>query len=877
MIAKATYGDSAKSEKKTIKILKNLLDENEVTDYISENDKTINVDGFIELLDIDGGSFGKIEVQVKTLKTKYSNPAYSIKDKLYNYVRDSIIPVIVIAVDQENKKAFWHYLSRIEASRAYNELDQTGKKSKSIQFKSSNEISLNQPYDEWRNIISEYRSRLEENEFEIIDYELDESLHPIDQLFNLFQYLYNELEFVPPHLLAKQKPFNKGYSYFSNYTLSTDNVELFDALNSIKILENGEIIIPLELRSINDINEKTQFIFQKLHINLVAFIQSTNGKNNEYIDLRKIQPKRCNCSRCKIERFEFDDLDISYLPEDLEIKTGLTLFYSYYKLGSYKESCEILKYTYELTKQSKSLFFQYLIFYNISKLRLLLRNDFFRAAEYEKFIRELEMFDLDVFDRKSRGKIDHEIFKLLKNDYFLFRSYEKTNKLRSQILKHRNNTRNGGFGSNQYIESLLFEFSQLHCFLYHNKIVFDCFTEYLDIVDFVLEGLLASSTIKGERNSKIEKIEDWHIEIFIEYGRLSNILYYFKNLEIYNIDVHRVEFGKTTISPKIVKLIRSYNSVLEFNNKNANKFEDSEERYRNLINNTLAICSKIEFHEFESLEILNSIVKIIRVNKLRVDLNVLFYFLKSKSNILNENLLNDLLEIGYLNDHYCRTFYFAMIGECAEEQSISLQLRDGLFNKIIQEKNDKPEKIVRLSHIFSVLNDQGQKGKISQIANEFLTNNFIVEVFNWSALMGLVQIDDDYLAKSIIELSPKEKVLEQNGNIYLREKPNYSFVLDQFINLCFKEDLDFKDLRFSGLKNHSNYYNWLLDIDGFDYQYFHPSWLNAYDTIYYFKAFSKSIILKNELERLMKNSTIENYNQLCINYSKIYISKTWER
>jgi hypothetical protein len=481
------------------------------------------------LLDIDGGSFGKIEVQVKTLKTKYSKPSYPIKDKLYNYVRDSIIPVIVIAVDQENKKAFWHYLSRIEASKAFNELEQTGKKSKSIHFKISNEISLNQPYDEWRKIISEYKSRLEENEFEIIDFKLDDSQHPIDQLYNLFQYLYNELEFVPPHLLAKQKPFNKGYSYFSNYTLSTDNDELFDTLNSIGISENGEITIPIELNSVEDIFKKAQFIFQKLHTNLVAFIQSTNSSNDEYIDLRNIKADSCNCSRCKIERYEFDDLDINYLPEDLNVNSGLTLFYSYYKLGSYKESCEILKYTYDLTKRSKSLYFQYLIFYNISKLRLLLRNDFFRAAEYEKFINELEKFDLDIFDRKSRGKIDHEILRLLKNDYFLFRSYEKTNKLRSQILKHRNNTRNGGFGSNQYVESLLFEFSQLHCFLYHNKIVYDCFNEYLDIVDFVLEGLLASNTIKGERNSKIEKIEDWHIEIFIEYGRLSNMVSFPKN------------------------------------------------------------------------------------------------------------------------------------------------------------------------------------------------------------------------------------------------------------------------------------------------------------------------------------------------------------
>ena len=165
-ITAAGYTQNASSDMTSITTLKSILDLKKVIAHLSENDKTPNYDGYLEILDHQGIPIGKIETQVKTHREKYSNPSFSVKLNLLAYARDVVqLPFILIAVDQKNKMAFWKEITP-ENARIF--IDKAlGRKSKSnsypIQFEKGNEISQNTPYDSWKEIVENHKKLFRES------------------------------------------------------------------------------------------------------------------------------------------------------------------------------------------------------------------------------------------------------------------------------------------------------------------------------------------------------------------------------------------------------------------------------------------------------------------------------------------------------------------------------------------------------------------------------------------------------------------------------------------------------------------------------------------------------------------------------------------
>lgn len=153
-IKPAGYSKQSKSETKSINILNTLLDEKHVASYLSKNDKTPNHDGNLDLI-VDDIPFGKLEVQIKTLRANYSKPSYSISLTLLAYIRDAQLPFLFIAVDQSRLKAFWYYIERQTAKNLIDIALEKKEKQKTIaiKFENDNEISCNPPYIRWKKIV----------------------------------------------------------------------------------------------------------------------------------------------------------------------------------------------------------------------------------------------------------------------------------------------------------------------------------------------------------------------------------------------------------------------------------------------------------------------------------------------------------------------------------------------------------------------------------------------------------------------------------------------------------------------------------------------------------------------------------------------------
>lgn len=165
-ITAARYTPNTSSDMMSITTLKSILDFTKVIAHLSENDKTPNYDGYLEILDQKGIPIGKIETQVKTHRKKYSIPSFSVKLNLLVYARDVVqLPFILIAVDQQNKRAFWKEITPENARSFIDKALSKKSKAKSyaIQFEKKHEITLKPPYDRWKEIIENHKKLFRES------------------------------------------------------------------------------------------------------------------------------------------------------------------------------------------------------------------------------------------------------------------------------------------------------------------------------------------------------------------------------------------------------------------------------------------------------------------------------------------------------------------------------------------------------------------------------------------------------------------------------------------------------------------------------------------------------------------------------------------
>jgi hypothetical protein len=157
----APYSHTDHSEARAISCLNDLLAQPETKSHISQRDKTPNVDGFIEIVDVASRPLGKLEVQVKHLGTKdLRRRGYSCKLPFLHYCASAPLPVLLLGVSPDQRKALWREVTRAEARVA---LSTAGsRKAVTVRFPANNTISANTRLhiEPWRRIVEEHNRKL---------------------------------------------------------------------------------------------------------------------------------------------------------------------------------------------------------------------------------------------------------------------------------------------------------------------------------------------------------------------------------------------------------------------------------------------------------------------------------------------------------------------------------------------------------------------------------------------------------------------------------------------------------------------------------------------------------------------------------------------
>lgn len=154
MTKPAPFPVTDEAEQNAVNVLRSLLDPSRVKENIQTRDKYPNVDGTIELVDDNRLPVGKFDTQIK--KIPYGTRKFNCPTRLVAYSQESTLPVVLICVDVEGRKAYWKTISMTMPEF------RDEQKSFTVCFDPiSDGIDARKIYlKRWRELIEDYKSRI---------------------------------------------------------------------------------------------------------------------------------------------------------------------------------------------------------------------------------------------------------------------------------------------------------------------------------------------------------------------------------------------------------------------------------------------------------------------------------------------------------------------------------------------------------------------------------------------------------------------------------------------------------------------------------------------------------------------------------------------
>lgn len=154
----AGYPNTDAHETSAVDVFKFLLDHDKVKSDIKERDKYPNIDGYLELVDERQIPFAKLEVQIKKLPTQ--EPKMVCPISLLSYTQIACYPVLFVAVDTEQNKAYWVHVTKSLIKKHFSECTQ---KTVTINFPNQNVIDGSDLtyIEEWKKLAEMYQEKIQ--------------------------------------------------------------------------------------------------------------------------------------------------------------------------------------------------------------------------------------------------------------------------------------------------------------------------------------------------------------------------------------------------------------------------------------------------------------------------------------------------------------------------------------------------------------------------------------------------------------------------------------------------------------------------------------------------------------------------------------------
>lgn len=709
---------------------------------------------------------------------------------------------------------------------------------------------------------------------------IDKTKPILDQVYDYISARHKEISFYPISLLINHYPFKiNSYSYYSTFDLNTENEELFELFKSVEIAENNEIKINEAnfYDGVDDYKPKIKTVLLGLTNNLIFNISNNNSK--ERVTIRFSEDKNCDCPKCCFNKFRFSDCfktlnSYTSSEEDLQKSSYLN-----YQIGNYLFAIEKQKKALTKYKKNHLNTLAFIGQFNLSKLSIFVKNNYFGENSADEVLKELRAIDLEYEETNLSSKENKKLIKYLRKNEFYSEARNKIQETSRKLIDQYYSSLNGGWSSNNDVWSLINDFAKLESFIIDNFIVYDKFKEFQDVFSIFMEGLFASLAIADNHSSRLESFDDWIITKILHYGNSESINKYYGRYKIKKVRYKKTSSQGDSFSELIDNFFSNVNirEVYQENCENSNR--RFWEYYDNIFKNIITLVS---ISDFDNASINVFLKQLIEYLKTENYLHPQTYkhintFLYRCAEEFDNELIKSLFDLGINNRFLHNSEFFDALLNVFEKRKIKITIKSEQF-EMIKKITSKECNVCKEKHsssiiisVYLMIENEEYKEEISKSVKANLEEEFTFNLFYLATLFELIPLDKVLMNKAI------EVSLSQSSQVSL--KSVFSGVDDKrfdsvnsILNLCFKLNINTTTEQFQQYKTLDPYYSWLVDMDNFNYDLFDYKWIGEYSTRYYFRKIHSCKMVKNKLDIIIKDKF---ENSLEADYLNIYVRETW--
>lgn len=583
------------------------------------------------------------------------------------------------------------------------------------------------------------------------------------------------------------------------------------------------------------------------------------------VSIKLNSSETCNCVKCSM-------LNFNILPALKKLKEQpvvpqqekMRMAYTHAVIGNFENAFLLYHDVYTLAKKDKKPLLEFICLLNLKKIGLHIRWTFSKTNEpltsyLEQLAGVFTVNELFKNIKLSRFELDNMLW--LEGEHFYSVKFRQNTETIRQIRDHHFRQFQGGWSNNSNLKTLLCQFAQLENYLERN-FLFYYPKEIRTFFEELYEGLLMSLQFNDKQSSRIDYFSDYLLIRIARYVDPEVTLKYLRQLRIKDIPYKNNTKEQSRSFPAIVlqyferyPLIKKHaESKLE-----KNSFFFHEMKTRTTFNFVL-LAALINFPKGLMNKLMVSIIKTCRQDIIfhPTEYKYLAELIWRKGHLLTIQTIKVLLKqvltnIQFHDKQVCSALsvvikkHFPTL-RLTTEQEFQL-LNDQFLVKFIENPRSLEKECIQA--LFPILNDKLQ-AKVRMILINTLKKDFNREAYFYFAVYDVIE-SDELWSIYLKTLPPAPKDLTRaglffdQGEVLIRE-------FSDLLNLSFKNKKELPPSLLIPYKGLSKYYDWLINMEGFNYRYFNPLWILEYNTgPYYRKIFSSDKVRKYLAKWLKEN------------------------
>lgn len=708
-----------------------------------------------------------------------------------------------------------------------------------------------------------------EDDYSVIEKEI-KGKHIIDQA-NITIGFYEGLNILPSKVISKL-PFIKGSkykTYIRSFSLNTDNEEIYNLLSSVKLTNNKLELLDGAVHTSNQ-EEKINNIINFFKANNIRHLKWSGKSYRKQICIHDLFVyEECNCSRCNFDKLDFNETERIIKNQD----SKTTIFekirdaYSCYLIGDLETSVDLFNNVLSQANKTNNPILCTLAIYNLTHLKRILKHNFFgdNRNNIIDSIKDYNLQDEDIYIKRTAPHFIDSYNWIKDSEFYNSANYDIDETL-NEVRKMHYYDKHGTTYNHNRTEEIVSSFTRFYSFLEYNFIIYDYYYDYQLLMTKVLESIFALYKIINPKSAQYEKIGSTFIKMWIFHISSDKA----KTL----LNRYNIKKFKTTGDVVMVKELETYIKNLSKNiekiisEKKVYYFEDKIKR---IISNIVLVCSRLDATNRELNSIASKILKLLSKIDRRdfIPFDSLNQLLVYQKDISKENNLS-ILELHIKYENFTSNAFSLSIKNFVENSN-NTEIKNFIFKFLGISNFDESmlldnnqEKLFSICYPITSL-DNKTKTIIEKIIINSLKENFEPKLYELATIFNIIDFDKQLFDKFISTIPNQNKDKQRNSLFQINE----NFRLSQAINIAFKNNLTFNDdlkkLVERCLEEHRDYYEWLMDLEGFDYTKFNSLWVLEHRTIFYINAFKKSKTLKKELKKSLREEFIEGVAKFYIN------------